>query len=145
VREEDAGNLWITASHDGYKGLFGLVHQRRLYLSRDGDDLRGEDTLTGPHTGSFAVRFHLHPDVQVSVIQNGAAALLRAPSGAAWRFIASGGKIELAETVYLGRRGEPRRSEQIVVSGPVSHGAAIKWAFRRITKPQPNGAAAEKA
>lgn len=141
VREEDGGNLWITASHDGYRPLFGLTHQRRLYLSRDGEDLRGEDTLTGPHTGSFAIRFHLHPDIQVSVIQNGTAALLRAPSGTAWRFIASGGKIELAETVYLGRQGEPRRSEQIVVSGPVSNGAAIKWAFRRITKPQLPGTA----
>lgn len=134
TREEDAGNVWIAASHDGYLPLFGLVHQRRIYLSRDGDDLRGEDSVTGTHTGSFAVRFHLHPDVQVSLIQNGGAALLRTPSGAAWRFIASGGRIELAETVYLGRRGATRRSEQIVVSGPISNGAAVKWALRRVGK-----------
>jgi len=134
TREEDGGNVWITASHDGYAPLFRLVHQRRLYLSRDGDDFRGEDTLTGPHVGSFAVRFHLHPDMQVSLVQNGTAALLRAPSGTAWRFLASGGKLELAETVYLGRRNEMRRSEQIVISGPISNGAQIKWALRRITK-----------
>jgi uncharacterized heparinase superfamily protein len=134
TREEDGGNVWATGTQDGYRALFGLTHQRRLYLSANGEDLRGEDTITGAHAGSFAVRFHLHPEVQVSVIQNGGAALLRAPSGTAWRFIASGGKIELAETVYLGRRGEPRRAEQIVVSGPVSHGAAIKWALRRIPK-----------
>jgi uncharacterized heparinase superfamily protein len=134
TREEDGGNVWVTGTHDGYKALFGLVHQRRLYLSANGEDFRGEDTLTGAHAGSFAVRFHLHPEIQVSVIQNGGAALLRAPSGTAWRFIASGGKIELAETIYLGRRGEPRRAEQIVVSGAVSHGAAVKWAFRRIPK-----------
>jgi uncharacterized heparinase superfamily protein len=133
TREEDGGNVWVTGTHDGYRPL-GLVHQRRLYLSSDGEDLRGEDTLTGTHTGSFAVRFHLHPEIQVSVIQNGGAALVRAPSGTAWRFIASGGKIELAETIYLGKRGEPRRAEQIVVSGPVSNGAAVKWAFRRIPK-----------
>jgi uncharacterized heparinase superfamily protein len=134
TREEDGGNVWVTATHDGYLPLNGLVHQRRIYLSGDGEDLRGEDTLTGTHTGSFAVRFHLHPDIQVSVIQNGGAALVRAPSGTAWRFIASGGKIELAETIYLGKRGEPRRAEQIVVSGPVSNGAAVKWALRRIPK-----------
>ncbi|HEX2114230.1 MAG TPA: heparinase II/III family protein [Alphaproteobacteria bacterium] len=133
TREEDNGSVWVTGTHDGYRPM-GLVHQRRLYLSADGEDLRGEDTLTGAHTGSFAVRFHLHPEVQVSVIQNGGAALVRAPSGTAWRFIASGGKIELAETIYLGRRGEPRRAEQIVVSGPVSNGAAVKWALRRIPK-----------
>jgi uncharacterized heparinase superfamily protein len=134
TREEDGGNVWVTGTHDGYRPLLGLVHQRRLYLSGDGEDLRGEDTLTGTHTGSFAVRFHLHPEIQVSVIQNGGAALVRAPSGTAWRFIASGGRIELAETIYLGRRGEPRRAEQIVVSGPVSNGAAVKWALRRIPK-----------
>jgi uncharacterized heparinase superfamily protein len=133
TREEDSGSVWVTGTHDGYRPL-GLVHQRRIYLSGDGEDLRGEDTLTGTHTGSFAVRFHLHPEVQVSVIQNGGAALVRAPSGTAWRFIASGGKIELAETIYLGRRGEPRRAEQIVVSGPISNGAAVKWALRRIPK-----------
>lgn len=134
TREEDGGNVWVTATHDGYRPVMGLVHQRRIYLSSDGEDLRGEDTLTGTHTGSFAVRFHLHPEIQVSVIQNGGAALVRAPSGTAWRFIASGGKIELAETIYLGRQGEPRRAEQIVVSGPVSNGAAVKWALRRIPK-----------
>lgn len=134
TREEDEGNIWVTASHDGYRPLFGVVHQRRLYLSRDGDDLRGEDTLNGSHTGSFALRFHLHPDIQVSIIQNGAAALVRTPSGVAWRLIASGGKLELAETVYLGRRGEARRSEQIVISGPISNGATVKWALRRIGK-----------
>jgi uncharacterized heparinase superfamily protein len=133
TREEDNGSVWVTGTHDGYKPL-GLLHQRRIYLSSDGEDLRGEDTLTGTHTGSFAVRFHLHPEIQVSVIQNGGAALVRAPSGAAWRFIASGGKIELAETIYLGKRGEPRRAEQIVVSGPISNGAAVKWALRRIPK-----------
>lgn len=134
ARDEGDGSIWITASHDGYKPLFGLVHRRRLYLSRDGEDLRGEDTLTGQHAGSFAARFHLHPDVQVSIIQNGAAALLRTPSGAAWRFLVKGGKLDLAETVYLGRPGEIKRSEQIVISGPVSNGATIKWAIRRVAK-----------
>lgn len=134
LREDDDGDVWIVASHNGYRPLIDLTHQRRLYLSHDGEDLRGEDTLSGTHVGSFAVRFHLHPDIQISLIQNGAAALLRAPSGAAWRFLASGGKIELAETVYLGRRGEARRSEQIVVTGPVSNGATVKWALRRIAK-----------
>lgn len=131
-RREDAGNIWIDASHDGYMPIFGLSHQRRLFLSADGEDLRGEDTLTGSHTGSFAARFHLHPDVTVSLIQSGGAALIRTLSGQAWRFMASGGKLELADSVYFGRPPEVRRSEQMVVSGPVSNGATIKWAFKRI-------------
>ena len=67
----------------GYEPNFGLTHRRRLWLSADGTDLRGEDTLSGAHAGLFTVRFHQHPDMQVSLIQNGGAALLRAPSGTA--------------------------------------------------------------
>jgi len=44
-REEAEGNAWLDLSHDGYRQHFGLVHHRRLYLSADGTDLRGQDRL----------------------------------------------------------------------------------------------------
>ncbi|MBI3453604.1 MAG: heparinase II/III family protein [Rhodospirillales bacterium] len=141
MREEADGNIWIAGSHDGYLANFGVVHRRRLYLSHDGEDLRGEDTLV-PQPGSappaahaFTARFHLHPDVQASSIQNGAAVLLRLPSGTAWRFQTSGGALDIAESVYLGRRGAVRRCEQIVATGALAaEGAALKWAFKRLPK-----------
>jgi uncharacterized heparinase superfamily protein len=132
TRDESDGNIWVSASHDGYRTNFNMTHRRRLFLSRGGDDLRGEDTLQGPHKGHFAMRFHLHPEVTPEVIQNGAAVLLRLHSGKAWRLQASGGRIELAESVYLGRRGEMWRSSQVVVSGPLTgQGATLKWALKR--------------
>lgn len=132
-REEADGNAWLDASHDGYRSNFGVVHRRRLYLSRDGHDLRGEDTLVGAHRGEFAVRFHLHPDVDASLIQTGAAVLLRQRTGTAWRFQATGGRLDLAESIYLGLKGQ-RRSEQIVITGSLDgSGAQLKWALKRIT------------
>lgn len=94
--EEDNGAIWLTTSHDGYRERFGLVHRRRLYFPATGDNLRGEDTLVtdGPHkepSRPFFVRFHLHPDVKASLVQNGAGVLLRLPSGDGWRFQSSGG------------------------------------------------------
>ncbi len=135
TREEADGNVWLTLSHDGYQPNFGLIHRRRLYLAHDGGDLRGEDVMIGHHAGQFAARFHLHPDVQASLIQNGAAVLLRLPSGAAWRFQAAGATIQLMESIYLGRVGETRRTEQIVVAGGLAGDpTAIKWAFKRVPK-----------
>ncbi|MGQ0663466.1 MAG: heparinase II/III family protein [Pseudomonadota bacterium] len=152
VREEADGNTWLTISHDGYLAQRRLVHRRRLYLAQDGADLRGEDALLatplaaaeaaggGPqaapgHHGAYALRFHLHPEVQASLIQNGAAALVRLPSGAAWRLVGGGGRLELAESVYLGARGLARRTQQIVISGPIAGaGAVIKWALKRVAK-----------
>jgi uncharacterized heparinase superfamily protein len=133
-RAEEAGAQWIEASHDGYAPIFGLVHQRQLFLAADGEDLRGEDRLTGPAGQGFAIRFHLHPAVQASLTQDGAAALLRLPSGLGWRLRAQGAVMSLAESVYLGQ-GEQRKSQQVVLDGHVgSSGATVKWALRRESK-----------
>ena len=144
TRDESDGSIWLDASHDGYALPFGLIHRRRLFLDAAGDDLRGEDTLvrTGgavrpPH--GYAIRFHLHPSVQASLVQNGAAALLRLPSGAGWRLRTQGGTLSLAESIYLGHAGEMRRSEQVVVSGALSGEGAdeaisVKWALQRIAQ-----------
>ena len=134
-RKEAEGNVWIDASHDGYARALGVVHGRRLFMAANGGDLRGEDTLSGTGNHKFAVRFHLHPSVKASVVQDGATVLLRLPSGAGWRFRATGGVTSLQESVYLGVKGELKRSEQIVVSGATQEGdAQVKWAFTRLAK-----------
>lgn len=131
-RREADGATWLDASHDGYRRRFGLVHHRRLYIDASGGDVRGEDVLDGAGGQGFRARFHLHPDVKASIIQDGAAVLLRLPAGAGWRFIASGGALGVEESIYLGAGGRPRRAEQIVVRGSLAGaGARLKWAFRR--------------
>jgi len=131
-RQEVEGSLWLELSHDGYKHRYGLVHHRRLYLAAGGEELRGEDRLEGRGSAhSFAIRFHLHPQVQASLAQGNAAALLRLPGGSGWRLRCSGGEMAVEESIYLGRAGEMRRSQQIVVSGAVADDAVVKWGLRR--------------
>ena len=135
-RDEMDGSIWIDAAHDGYRERYGLVHRRRLYLSSAGDNLRGEDTLSPtdappPGQHAFAVRFHIHPDIQASLLQNGAAVLMRLPSGAGWRF-QSDVVPHLEEGIYFGD-GDGRRSQQIVIAGSTeSTGALVKWALQKV-------------
>jgi uncharacterized heparinase superfamily protein len=139
-RAEEAGHQWIAATHDGYRPRFGVTYSRELYLAADGDDLRGEDKLTGRSGAAFALRFHLHPAVQASLIENtgavaGGGALLQLASGAVWRLRASGAEMSLGESIYLGT-GELRKTQQIVLSGTTGpSGATVRWALRR----EPNG------
>ena len=134
-RAEEAGHQWIAATHDGYRPRFGVTYSRELYLAADGDDLRGEDKLTGRSGAPFALRFHLHPAVQASLIEEAGGALLRLASGAVWRLRASGAEMSLGESIYLGT-GELRKTQQIVLSGTTGpSGATVRWALRR----EPNG------
>ncbi len=130
-RAEHEGQQWVSATHDGYRERFGLIYARQLFLSADGEDLRGEDRVTGLPGATFAVRFHLHPSVQASLADDAKAALLRLPSGTVWWLRAAGAEMSLGESVYLGS-GEARKTQQVVLSGTVPAGGAIvRWAIRR--------------
>ena len=139
-REDQDGASWLEARHDGYCEPFGLMHNRRLYVSSDGTNVRGEDVLTRVDASnqvgrSFTIRFHLHPDTQAMMAQDGASILLRQPSGNGWQMRSSGGTIGLNESIYIGDGASRRRSEQVIITGPVeTKVTTIKWALRRISK-----------
>ncbi|MBL8710902.1 MAG: heparinase II/III family protein, partial [Rhodospirillaceae bacterium] len=131
-REETDGQIWLDTSHDGYEEGFGLVHRRKLYLSANGHDFMGEEHLVGPGGNEYALRFHLHPQVSVSVTQDGHAALLKMPKGSGWRLRVDGAELALAESVHIGAGGQLRRSQQIVVLGTIdSDRTEIRWLLQR--------------
>jgi uncharacterized heparinase superfamily protein len=138
-RQREDGASLVEAKHDGYQSRFGLLHSRRLYLSPSGDDLRGEDKLI--YTGDpgalpkvATLRFHLHPRVRASVVQRGASALLRPPSGGVWRMRTDSG-LDINESVYFGS-DERQRCEQVVITAPLDQvreagEITVRWALRR--------------
>ncbi len=130
-RDTSDGAQLLSMSHRGYVRSDGIEHRRRLFLSADGEDLRGEDVLSGRAGVPFAVRFHLHPAVRATLLQSGRAALLKPPRGDAWRLHANA-PMELAESIYFEAAPEPRRTGQIVIAGQTAPGSdPIKWALRR--------------
>jgi uncharacterized heparinase superfamily protein len=139
-RYENQGAQWLEASHDGYRRTHDVVHRRRLYLSENGDDLRGEDILESAAGVALpcVVRFHLHPAVTALLQEEEGGVLMRLPSGQGWRLRARGAAIALEESIYMA--GEARRSNQIVLT---SEGEAdgVQWAITRVTPAEPPGAA----
>lgn len=136
TREDVSGASLIDGVHDGYVPLNGISHRRRMYLSDQGHDLRGEETLTCSIGLSKPVdvtlRFHLHPRVPVSLVRGRKDALLRLPSGAGWRFTQTGGTISLENSIYLGEGGRPRKTKQLVISARMEKDLVqLKWALQR--------------
>ncbi len=149
-REESERGVWLSASHNGYVRRFGITHERRFYLSADGEELRGEDKLvpsaiaTGP-LGFFAqerpavpftLRFHLHPGIRASLARDGTRVLLMLPNGDGWQFRTNGPNISLDQSIYLGSGDAVRRSHQIVVSGVADNrdACSVKWAIHRLSR-----------
>ena len=119
-RFEQDGMQCLDLSHDGYVAHFGVVHQRLLSLAHDGDALHGRDMLEDVRglgaSFDFALRWHLHPGVQVALGQNGQGALLRTASGAGWRLRVEGAILDIEPSVYCGSSA-PRASRQIKLAG----------------------------
>ena len=130
-RQEANGAHWLEASHDGYRKPFGALHRRRLYLAESGEDIRGEDAIESVTPQPYTLRFHLHPAVNANLQQDGEAVLLRLTSGGGWRLRAEGARMTLEESVYLGGP-EPRRSEQVVLTGYADGPQQVKWAISKV-------------
>lgn len=135
-RQETREEILIDASHNGYASLNGITHMRRLYLTGEGHDFRGEDTFTScinlVRPVEIAIRFHLHPRVTVSLVNDDSEALLRMPGGVGWRFRFGAGVLALEDSVYLGDENEPRKTRQLVIYGHTAgQYASVQWSLRK--------------
>lgn len=147
TRKEQNSGIWLESHHEGYLGEYGLSHRRRLFMPRDGHDVRGEDGLFSP-MGSipirrdkvpFAIRFHIHPKVRVSLSQDRSSALLVVNGKAGWRFRTDGEQVSLEDSVYLATGSVPLKTQQLVIYGEAfcdsdgeSRSNRVRWSFRKL-------------
>lgn len=150
-RKADRQGNWLLATHDGYDSSHGLIHQRRLYLSPDGREFRGQDSLgatsedqrkrfkaaiaTVPSLGvGFGAHFHLHPDVHCKISDDHKSVALQLPNQEIWMFRQEGGLLSLENSVFLDQwRHKPRATKQIVVTSRVlDYSSRITWIFKRV-------------
>ena len=125
----------VRLSHDGWLASHGLICSRELHLSADGRRLTGADDLfastpegqvrmesqlerAGERGIAFAIRFHLHPDVDATLDMGGTAVSMELRSGEIWVFRHDGSAdLSLEPSVYLEKgRLKPRPAQQIVLS-----------------------------
>lgn len=132
---------WLDMSHEGWVSRFGLIHERRLFLSAEGE-LRGEDRFTpkagppkvkGPRRyAPFTVRFHLYPEVSASVALDKRSVLLKAGADAGWWLRNDATDVVVEPSMHFAA-GEMRRTQQIVLRGQVmmQTGGRVRWKLTR--------------
>jgi uncharacterized heparinase superfamily protein len=124
----------LYLAHDGWLASHGLTASRSLTLAHDGRRLSGVDALTALTAegrrrfedamtqtamagARFAIRFHLHPDVDATLDMGGAAVSMALRSGEIWVFRFTGpAELSLDASAYLeSGRVNPRPCTQIVL------------------------------
>lgn len=126
----------VHLAHSGWAATHGLSHVRDLMLTNDGRHLTGVDRLSAITTAEkrrfeqvmvggrlkgvgFAIRFHIHPDVEARLDMGGNAVSLALRSGEIWVFRQKGSAaMTLEPSIYLEKsRLRPRETRQIVLTG----------------------------
>ncbi len=150
--EEDAVacRRQFAARHNGYLKSFHLWHRRDLAMSEDGLRLSGIDKIEpvqGFKGARFALRFHLHPSVEVAQPHDQPDAVdLTLPDGSVWRFTVSGPVVlEITDSIYLAYRHGPREALQILLTGLASGETVINWQVVRLAEADDGATVAKPA
>ena len=138
-RWEDAhGNDWLRGIHDGYRRMFGYVHEREIGLNSQGNKIKGHDRLFRPEETcglpdpvQAAARFHVHPAITLSK-QDGETVLLVAPDGESWQFSAPGLPVAIEEDLFFADASGFRPSRQLVIAFPLPDVCDIRWMLKRL-------------
>ena len=134
LRDDDDENFICTTTHNGYAGILGTTHSRVIKLSKHSEQLDGIDQLFGRAGQRFDIRFHLHPTVSASIMQNGNSAILKLPKGGGWQFNSVGADLSLEDSIFLDG-GTSRRSKQLVLSGETAATETeVSWSIHALSE-----------
>lgn len=136
-RGEEGSDVAVTATHDGYAAAYGILHERRIALSADGDHVDGHDRIRPaegrtPADVGYVVRFHLHPSVRAEATEVGIQ--LSAPNGEAWIFACLDVVPQIEPSVHLADSHGLRRAEQITLTVEAGGPREIAWSFVHATR-----------
>ena len=131
---QESGDSVIRAYHDGYHTALGARAERQLRLREDGLSLDGTDwirtALVGNKATAFAIRFHLHPEIEVGIDENSPDRVdLTLPGGIRWIFKQDGAKLEITDSVYMAYQHGARDTQQLVLTGMAREDTEVKWAL----------------
>ena len=102
-------------------------------------ELRGEDTLL-PHDRfkvrnevSAHLRFHLGPDIELLLADDGRSIVMRMDDGSNWSFVVAAGKIAVEDSIWVDEQGYPNPTRQLVVAATAPKGGiSIGWQLKFI-------------
>ncbi|MFL2659996.1 MAG: heparinase II/III family protein [Alphaproteobacteria bacterium] len=124
----DKGWSLLQGSHDGFEKITNSLLKRVIAINENGTEIIGEDSfelLVGIH--DITSRFHLHPDVKVSILSSKHEAMLQVGKQG-WKFKIEGGKLSLQPSFFVDAQGNSRKTNQLVFeTKSISQYVTMRW------------------
>lgn len=137
ARNDSETSQSFRAAHNGYVTRFGLIHERIMRLSDDGNLIEGTDRLFTP-AGKMTqkegldvvLRFHLHPAIH-PILDGEGNIMLTADRDDSWVFECQGASADIIQSVYFGDLGGLRKTQSIAMKLDPSRTPELSWSLRR--------------
>tara|TARA_Y100001970_G_scaffold293412_1_gene440027 strand:+ start:338 stop:1948 length:1611 start_codon:yes stop_codon:yes gene_type:complete len=133
--EEDEHKLIWNASHDGYKNNFGKIVKRKLMISKEQNEIHGEDSIINIRKKQkrilYNIRFHLTPKCSCLLTNNHKSVLIKTKKNKSWIF-RSNSNLSIENSIYIENGKKIEQTKQIVITNYTNNSKKIEnWSLSK--------------
>jgi uncharacterized heparinase superfamily protein len=133
--KNDDNSLIFSGTHNGYLMNYKKICKRTLYINKNRELLRGEDTIISTQSiikkNVFHIRFHLMPEISTTITENKKNVIIKTKKNNIWMFRSN--KEMLIEKSIFVRNDIANETKQIVISGITSSlNTKVEWSLEKI-------------
>ena len=136
IETKDNENLLVlSGTHNGYVKNFKKICKRTLFVSKERELLRGEDTIISTKSivkkNVYHLRFHLMPEISTTMTENKKNIIIKTKKGNIWMF-RSNKEMIIEKSIFV-RDDIANETTQIVISGVTSSlKTKVEWSLEKI-------------
>ncbi|MDB4860171.1 heparinase II/III-family protein [Alphaproteobacteria bacterium] len=136
LETKDNENLMILAgTHNGYLTNYKKICKRTLFISKQKELIKGEDTIISSKSiikkNVYHIRFHLMPEISTTITENKKNIIVKTKKNNIWMF-RSDREMVIEKSIFV-KNDIAIETSQIVISGITSMlNTKIEWSLEKI-------------
>ena len=136
LETKDNKNLiTLSGTHNGYLTNYKKICKRKLFINKEKELLKGEDTIISTKSiiekNVYHIRFHLMPEISTTITENKKNIIIKTKKNNMWVF-KSNKEMVIEKSIFV-RNDIANETNQIVISGITSSlHTKIEWSLEKI-------------
>jgi len=133
--KDDKKLLTLSGTHNGYLTNYQKICKRTLFISKEKELLKGEDTIISTKSiikkNVYHIRFHLMPEISTTITKNKKNIIIKTKKNNIWMF-KSNNEMLIEKSIFV-KNDIANETTQIVINGITSNlNTKIEWSLEKI-------------